>query len=169
MAITKTWQVNTMERDLSDGHVNKVIYRVIGKDGDVEKDRATGKVNFVKPSSLPSDFVAYDKLDEATVLNWVKTLIGTDGVTAIEKVIDDNIAILNTPVTATGKPFYFFIMPKPTDQQLQEELAQVVQKHNEAQEIVNQMKTRFTQIQAILDDRKAETVEVVPTAPEETT
>ena len=105
MAITKTWQVNTMERDLSDGHVNKVIYRVIGKDGDTEKDRATGEVSFTKPSSLPSDFVAYDKLDEATVLNWVKTLIGTDGVTAIEKVIDDNIAILNTPVTATGKPF----------------------------------------------------------------
>ena len=94
-----------MERDISDGHVNKVIYRVIGKDGDVEKDRATGEVNFTKPSSLPSDFVAYDKLDEATVLGWVKTSIGTDGVTAIEKVIDDNIAILNTPVTATGKPF----------------------------------------------------------------
>ena len=60
-------------------------------------------------------------------------------------------------------------MPKPTDQQLQEELAQVVQKHNEAQEIVNQMKTRFTQIQAILNDRKAETVEVLPTTPEQTT
>ena len=60
-------------------------------------------------------------------------------------------------------------MPKPTDQQLQEELAQVVQKHNEAQDIVNKMKTRFTQIQAILDDRKAETVEVVPTTPEQTT
>jgi len=60
-------------------------------------------------------------------------------------------------------------MSKPTDQQLQEELAQVVQKHNQAQDIVNQMKTRYTQIQAILDDRKAETVEVVPTAPEETT
>ena len=60
-------------------------------------------------------------------------------------------------------------MTRPTDQQLQEELAQVVQKHNDAQEIVNQMKTRYTQIQAILDDRKAETVEVVPTAPEETT
>jgi len=49
-------------------------------------------------------------------------------------------------------------MSKPTDQQLQEELAQVVQKHNEAQEIVNQMKTRYTQIQAILDDRKPEVV-----------
>ena len=105
MAITKTWQVNTMERDLSDGHVNKVIYRVKGMDGETEKDRATGEVTFTKPESLPSDFVAYDKLDEATVLNWVKTLIGTDGVTAIEKVIDDNIAIINTPVVATGKPF----------------------------------------------------------------
>ena len=60
-------------------------------------------------------------------------------------------------------------MTKPTDQQLQEELAQVVQKHNDAQEIVNQMKTRYTQIQAILDDRKAQTVEVAPTPPEKTT
>ena len=105
MAITKTWEVNTMERDLSDGHVNKVIYRVKGMDGETEKDRATGEVNFTKPSSLPSDFVAYDKLDEATVLGWVKTTIGTDAVAAIEKKLEDNIALINTPVTATGKPF----------------------------------------------------------------
>ena len=105
MAITKTWEVNTMERDISDGHVNKVIYRVKGMDGETEKDRATGEVNFTKPSSLPSDFVAYDKLDEATVLGWVKTSLGTDKVTAIEKTLEDNIALINTPVTATGKPF----------------------------------------------------------------
>jgi len=107
MAITKTWEVNTMERDLSDGHVNKVIYRVKGIDDSdsTEKDRATGEVNFVKPSSLPSDFKAYDSLDEATVLGWVKTAIGTDEVTAIEKALEDNIALINTPVTATGKPF----------------------------------------------------------------
>ena len=60
-------------------------------------------------------------------------------------------------------------MTKPTDQQLQEELAQVVQKHNQAQEVVNQMKTRYTQIQAILDDRKADAVEVLPTTPEQAT
>ena len=105
MAITKTWQVNTMERDLSDGHVNKVIYRVKGMDGETEKDRATGEVNFTKPSSLPSDFVAYDKLDEATVLSWVKTTLGTDTVASIEKQLENNIALINTPVTATGKPF----------------------------------------------------------------
>ena len=49
-------------------------------------------------------------------------------------------------------------MSRPTDQQLQEDLAQVVQKHNDAQKIVDQMKTRFTQIHAILDDRKTEVV-----------
>ena len=114
MAITKTWEVNTMERDLSDGHVNKVIYRVKGIDDSdsTEKDRATGEGVFTKPDSLPSDFKAYDTLDEATVLGWVKTAIGTDEVTAIEKALEDNIAIINTPVTATGKPFNLFLWQK---------------------------------------------------------
>ena len=105
MAITKTWQVNTMERDLSDGHVNKVIYRVIGKDDDTEIAERGGTLKLIKPSSLPSDFIDYDKLDEATVLGWVKAAIGTDDVAAIEKGLEDNIALINTPVTATGKPF----------------------------------------------------------------
>ena len=42
-------------------------------------------------------------------------------------------------------------MTRPTDQELQTELAQVVQAHNEAQAVVNKMKHRFTEIQAILD------------------
>ena len=105
MAITKTWQVNTLERDVADGHVNKVIYRVKGIDGSEEKSRETGEVNFTKPSSLPSDFVAYDKLSESTVLGWVKTAIGTDEVAKIEAKIDADIALINTPVTASGKPW----------------------------------------------------------------
>ena len=104
MAFTKTWQVNTLERDVTDGHVNKVIYRVKGIDGSEEKTRETGEVNFVKPSSLPSDFVAYDKLTEATVLGWVKTALG-DEVTKIEAKIEADITLINTPVTATGKPW----------------------------------------------------------------
>tara|TARA_A100001011_G_C13809990_1_gene634499 strand:+ start:276 stop:596 length:321 start_codon:yes stop_codon:yes gene_type:complete len=105
MAITKTWQVNTLERDVSDGHVNKVIYRVKGIDGSEEKSRETGEVNFTKPSSLPSDFVAYDSLSESTVLGWVKTALGTDQVASVEAKIDADIALINTPVTAVGKPW----------------------------------------------------------------
>lgn len=94
-----------MERDISDGHVNKVIYRVKGIDGSEEKDRVTGEVYFTKPETLPSDFVAYDKLDEATVIGWVKASLGTDEVATIEKGIEDTITLINKPVVATGKPF----------------------------------------------------------------
>jgi len=50
-------------------------------------------------------------------------------------------------------------MTKPTDQELQAELQEVVKKHNDAVEIQNQCKTRFTQIQAILQDRQEESKE----------
>ena len=50
MAITKTWEVNTLERDVADGFVNKIIYRVKGIDGSEEKTRQTGEVTFTKPS-----------------------------------------------------------------------------------------------------------------------
>ena len=106
MAIVKTWEVNTMERDISDGHVNKVIYRVkaIDDSDSTEKDgtRQTGEVNFTKPSSLPSDFKAYDSLDAATCIGWVKTALGSDGVAAVEAAID---AALVPATTSIGKPW----------------------------------------------------------------
>ena len=104
MAINKVWQVNTMERDISDGHVNKVIYRVkaIDDSDNTEKEgtRQTGEVNFTKPSSLPSDFKAFDSLTDSICIDWVKTALGSDGVTAIEAAIDASLA---TPTTAVGK------------------------------------------------------------------
>ena len=106
MAINKVWQVNTLERDLSDGHVNKVIWRckAIDDSDNTEKDgtRQTGEVNFTKPSSLPSDFVAYDSLSDSVCIGWVKTALGSDGVAAVEAAID---AALATPTTAVGKPW----------------------------------------------------------------
>ena len=97
MAITKTWKVETMERDISDGYVNTVIYSVKGVDGSDEKGSFAGEVSFIKPSSLPSDFVAYDSLSETTVLGWVKTIIGTEQVATIEKNVETS--------TAFAKPF----------------------------------------------------------------
>ena len=45
-------------------------------------------------------------------------------------------------------------MSKPTTEELQTELNEVIQKHNDAQRVVDQMKHRFTEIQAILKDRQ---------------
>ena len=101
MAITKTWEINTVERELADGYVKKVIYRVKGIDGKEEKARATGEVELEKPETL----IPYKDLTEDTVIGWVKTKLGTEQVTAIEKSLTDKIALINTPVTATGKPW----------------------------------------------------------------
>ena len=106
MAIVKTWEVNTMERDISDGYVNKVIWRCKAIDDsdntEAPDSRQTGEVNFVKPDSLPSDFKAYDSLDAATCIGWVKTALGSDGVATVEASIDAAVA---PATTAVGKPF----------------------------------------------------------------
>jgi len=45
-------------------------------------------------------------------------------------------------------------MTKPTNEELQTELQEVITKHNQAQEVINQCKTRVIQINAILQDRQ---------------
>tara|TARA_A100001388_G_scaffold219021_1_gene169652 strand:+ start:653 stop:958 length:306 start_codon:yes stop_codon:yes gene_type:complete len=101
MAITKKWEVNTLERNLGDGYVSKVIYRVKGMDGEEEKLRATGQVELERPETL----IPYKDLTESKVLEWVKVKLGTDEVTRVEKWLEDEIALINAPVTGTGKPW----------------------------------------------------------------
>ena len=100
MAITKTWEVNTLQRELADGYVNKVIYRVNGTDG-TYSTRATGEVDLEKPDTL----VPYKDLTQETVIGWVKAKLGTESVTEIEKAIDDNITLQKTPVHGVGTPW----------------------------------------------------------------
>ena len=100
MTITKTWEVNTLQRELADGYVNKVIYRVKGTDGTYET-RATGEVDLEKPDTL----VPYKDLTPETVIGWVKAKLGTDQVAEIEKAIDENITLQKTPVHGVGTPW----------------------------------------------------------------
>ena len=100
MTITKTWEVNTLQRELADGYVNKVIYRVNGTDG-TYSTRATGEVDLEKPETL----VPYKDLTQEIVIGWVKAKLGSDSVTQIEKAIDDNIALQKTPVHGVGTPW----------------------------------------------------------------
>tara|TARA_S200000501_G_scaffold16612_1_gene14933 strand:+ start:238 stop:552 length:315 start_codon:yes stop_codon:yes gene_type:complete len=103
MAITKTWEVNTLQRELADGYVNKVIYRVKGTDGTYET-RATGEVDLEKPSTL----VPYKDLTAATVIGWVKAKLDAQEagtVAKIEAAIDANITLQATPTHGTGTPW----------------------------------------------------------------
>ena len=100
---TKTWEVNTLQRELADGYVNKVIYRVKGSDGTYET-RATGEVELEKPETL----IPYKDLTEEKVIGWVKAKLDAQEagtVAKIEAAIDANIAAQKTPVYGTGKPW----------------------------------------------------------------
>ena len=103
MTITKTWEVNTLQRELADGYVNKVIYRVNGTDG-TYSTRATGSVDLEKPETL----IPYKDLTEETVIGWVKAKLeaGEEGsVAKIEAAIDANINAQKTPTHGSGVPW----------------------------------------------------------------
>ena len=103
MTITKTWEINTLQRELADGYVNKVIYRVNGTDG-TYSTRATGEVDLEKPETL----VPYKDLTEETVIGWVKAKLeaqDSGSVAKIEKAIDDNITLQKTPTHGVGTPW----------------------------------------------------------------
>ena len=100
---TKTWQVNTMQRELADGYVNKVIYRVNGEDG-TYKFRATGEVDLPRPETL----IPYSDLTEAQVLTWVQQKLNADKdgtVAAIEQAVENGVNEQKTPTTGVGKPW----------------------------------------------------------------
>ena len=106
MAVSYTWEINdtAMVANVSNGFVKTLVYRVKGMDGSTEKARATGQVEFTEPSSLPSDFVAYDSLTAAKCLEWVKADSSVD-VTAIENGLKAQIDLINTPTEKVGAPW----------------------------------------------------------------
>ena len=102
MATTTTWQINTCERELADGYVRKVIYRVLCSDG-TYNSTGTGEVVLEKPETL----IPYKDLTEATVIGWIKAKLDADNagtVAAIEKAIEEQINIQKTPTHGVGKP-----------------------------------------------------------------
>ena len=109
MTVTKTWQVNTLERELADGYVNKAIFIVDGEDG-TYKFRATGSVDLPKPDTL----VPYADLTEEVVLGWVKAKLNEnkdedgntiDQVANIEAAVENAVNLQKTPTHGSGVPW----------------------------------------------------------------
>ena len=77
------------------------------KDGDdIPEGKKIGDVKIeAKDPWKDNAFVAYDKLDEDTVVGWVKTNLGDDGVKSIEDNIANQIDAQENPTTEKGKPW----------------------------------------------------------------
>ena len=107
MAYSYTWEINEsqMLSNVSNGFISTIVYRVKGMDGSTEKARATGQVEFTEPSSLPSDFIAFNSVSKEKCLEWVKAAVGATQVTAIENGLKAEIDLINTPTEKVGVPW----------------------------------------------------------------
>ena len=107
MAVTSTWSINepNVKSDKSDGFITELVYRVDGVD-DVTNTtyRSTGSVPFVKPSSLPSEFTAFESVTKTQAIAWVKAALGSDQVAATEANIATQIGLIDTPTEKLGAP-----------------------------------------------------------------
>jgi len=77
------------------------------KDGDdIPEGKKVGDVKTeAKDPWKDNAFIAYDKLDEDTVVGWVKASLGDDEVKSIEDSIASQIDAQENPTTGKGKPW----------------------------------------------------------------
>jgi len=99
-----TWTIETLESNTADGGVIVAHWRVTEEETVGENTYSAssyGTVGFT-PDASAEGFIAYDSLDEATVLGWVQEQVDQD---AIEASLTANIEEQKAPVTSTGTPW----------------------------------------------------------------
>ena len=95
------WSVTNLEyTNDSDKGVVHAAWSATDTDGDYSGTVA-GMESYT-PDPSDSGFVAYDDLDEATVVAWVKSTLGSDEVSAVEAKATAKLTEAKTPSTAWG-------------------------------------------------------------------
>jgi len=98
-----TWTISTMEHNTADGGVIVAHWQCIEVDGDYSA-RSYSTQSFTYDASSP-DFIPYDDLTEAVVLQWVFDAMGTEEVTRIQDSLTANIEEQKNPTTEDGVPW----------------------------------------------------------------
>ncbi len=108
------WSINQLDYEISKDSKSNVVTSVhwnandskeVTKDG-VKVTYSGGNYGQVGlDTSDLSSFVAYDKLDEDTVVGWVKAKLGDEQVKSVEDGIANEIDAQENPTTGKGKPW----------------------------------------------------------------
>jgi hypothetical protein len=94
------WTIAQLERNTSDGGVVVAHWRATATDGDYSAS-AYGTVGFTPDPESP-DFVAFEALTEADVLEWVYAALDKD---ATEASLASQIEDQKAPQTVVGTPW----------------------------------------------------------------
>ena len=95
-----TWTIAQLERNTADGGVITSHWRATAVDGDYTAS-AYGTCGFTPDPTAP-DFVAYENLTEADVLEWVYASVDKD---SIESSLATKIEDQKAPKTEAGVPW----------------------------------------------------------------
>ena len=100
MAVTYTWTIPTVERNLSDGGITTIHWRCTGVDGDHSASSygTTGH----DPDASADGFIAYDSVTEANCIAWAQAQVGQSDV---EAAIASEIAAMANPISGSGTPW----------------------------------------------------------------
>ena len=96
------WKISTLDRDTADGFVNTAHWTASVTDGDFTASTYS-TVGFTKEDGI--NYVPYEQLTEAQVIEWVKASLGAEGVAAIDTALANNIAEQKAPKVAAGTPW----------------------------------------------------------------
>ena len=98
------WSISSLDRSLPDGVVLTAHWRVSATDGDASGS-VYGTISFPAKDPADPDFIPYDNLTEATVIQWVKDEMGADTVAAHEAAVQAQIDAQKNPTSASGLPW----------------------------------------------------------------
>ena len=97
------WSIANLERNTSDGGVVVAHWRATATDGDFSAS-SYGTCGFTPDPTAP-DFVPFDDLTEADVLQWVYAELGAEQLAAIEDGLSANIEEQKAPKVIAGTPW----------------------------------------------------------------
>lgn len=100
MAITYTWSIANLERNVDDGGVTVAHWRCEGTDG-TNTASSYGTTSHT-PDPSAAGFIAFDNLTEADVLGWVHAEVDK---AATEEAIASQIDAQANPVSVAGLPW----------------------------------------------------------------
>ena len=108
------WSIRQLKYDISKDSKSNVVTTVhwnaedkkeVTKDGEKINYNGNSYGSIELDTSDLSSFVEYNKLDEDTVIGWVKASIGDEQVKSVEDEIEKQIDDQENPTTGKGKPW----------------------------------------------------------------
>jgi hypothetical protein len=98
------WSISSLDRALPDGVVTTAHWRVSKTDG-AASGSVYGTISLPHKDHDAPDFIPYDQLTEAQVIQWVKDEMGANQVAAYEAAVQWQIDAQIKPTHASGLPW----------------------------------------------------------------